>query len=333
MTYKIRIFLLSASVLTLFSCNTNIFDVDVSGTTINIKAYDVDSLYRNTTLDKIKMAHHYAVNNFSDLYEMEMSYNLRAPLDSNFTQLLYAFYNSEYITKVEKEKKEKFTDKSAFTAKIKNGLQYLKFHFPDQIYPNQILWMNNLFAGVHSSDSAISVGLEYYLGANNKVVQTIPTEELYVWQRQLMKVEYLERDVLESWIQAHFIEELDGKLIEHIVQAGKTLYLVNACFPNENDTIIVKYTQEQLTYAEENIELFWEYLIDQKLLFQNNPRDKSNFLNAGPYTVGLPEEAPDRLGQYLGFMMVKTYMSKNQISLQELLKTDYNKILQAFELD
>jgi hypothetical protein len=75
-------------------------------------------------------------------------------------------------------------------------------------------------------------------------------------------------------------------------------------------------------------------LVKEQLLFKNNDRDKANFLNEGPQTIGLPEASPDRMGQFLGFQMVFGYMTKNKaVSLPELLKIDYNKILQTYEID
>ena len=59
-----------------------------------------------------------------------------------------------------------------------------------------------------------------------------------------------------------------------------------------------------------------------------------NMLNPGPTTSGLPNEgSPDRLGQYLGWKMVKSYMEKNDVSLAEMVKLPYNVILQEYEID
>ena len=56
-------------------------------------------------------------------------------------------------------------------------------------------------------------------------------------------------------------------------------------------------------------------------------------LNDGPFTIGLPEKGPDRLGQFLGWRMIQIYMEKNDISLEALVKVPYNEILQAYEIE
>ena len=112
------------------------------------------------------------------------------------------------------------------------------------------------------------------------------------------------------------------------------MYIVHACFPNKPYAYALRYSDENYKWAEENEFAFWEYLVKEELLFKNNLRDKTNFLNEGPYTLGLPEQGPDRLGQFLGFKMVLNYMANNKdLSLQELLALNYNTILQAYEID
>ena len=69
------------------------------------------------------------------------------------------------------------------------------------------------------------------------------------------------------------------------------------------------------------------------MLFKNNEVDKVNLLNEAPFTIGLPDKSPDRLGQFLGWKIVQKYMSKNNISLKELIKIPYNTILQEYEIE
>ena len=58
---------------------------------------------------------------------------------------------------------------------------------------------------------------------------------------------------------------------------------------------------------------------------------KQNLLHEGPFSAGLPQESPDRMGQFLGYQMVKKYMEKEGITLDELVKVPYNTILQSYK--
>ena len=56
-------------------------------------------------------------------------------------------------------------------------------------------------------------------------------------------------------------------------------------------------------------------------------------LNEGPFTIGLPEKGPDRLGQFLGYRMVKKYLEITKPEVKDLLKTSYTAILAEYEID
>ena len=75
---------------------------------------------------------------------------------------------------------------------------------------------------------------------------------------------------------------------------------------------------------------FWKYLMDENLLFDSNEKNRAYLLNNGPYTIGLPEESPDRMGQFLGYKMVLNYLQNNDIKLKKLLDIDYKTILKSF---
>jgi uncharacterized protein YjaZ len=69
------------------------------------------------------------------------------------------------------------------------------------------------------------------------------------------------------------------------------------------------------------------------LLFKKDELMVANLLNDGPFTVGLPEKGPDRLGQYLGFRLVQEYVNNKKCSPKELLNTDYSEIITNYEID
>ncbi|MFN5877303.1 MAG: hypothetical protein ACK44B_00435, partial [Flavobacteriales bacterium] len=77
----------------------------------------------------------------------------------------------------------------------------------------------------------------------------------------------------------------------------------------------------------------WQYLVKENLLFKIDELSTKNLLGDGPFTPGLPEKGPDRLGQFLGYRMVLKYMEIKGITLEELVKTPYTDILVEYEID
>ena len=107
-----------------------------------------------------------------------------------------------------------------------------------------------------------------------------------------------------------------------------------AAFPNEDPSLILRYSKEDYQWALDNEYKFWQYLVDENLLFKIDERTVANMINEGPFTPGLPDQnSPDRLGQFLGWRMIHSYMEQYDISVSELINLTFNEILQAYEID
>lgn len=335
MKFGNRFIIFSLIILILSACNQNPLLVDISNSPVKVDFVNVDSIYKSSTSSEdFKRNHDYLKKVLGELYLYEVSMNLKENDTNAFPEGLRAFYSSEYVRSIEDEKNSIQENIGTQKNTVQDAFKYFNVHFPSAPIPVKIAFMNKMFSNIHSSDECITVGLENYLGPENEVIKGIPSDQLFQWQKEAMNISFLSRDILLSWIQAHLFEEKDETLAEHIVQAGKVLYVLKSAFPESSDAYILRYTDEDYQWAIDNELPFWDYIVKEELLFDNNPRDKANLLNEGPYTIGLPEKGPDRLGQFLGFQMVNQFMEQNkELPLQELLTVDYNKILQSYEID
>jgi len=65
------------------------------------------------------------------------------------------------------------------------------------------------------------------------------------------------------------------------------------------------------------------YDTDQKLI----PR----FINPAPFSkfyLEIDNESPGRVGAWIGWQMVRSYMANNEVSLAQLLKTDAKEVFE-----
>lgn len=332
MKYGKSLIILLLTIQLFVACSTNPLDVNIENSDVSMEFVDVDALLL-ARKDNMSDVHYQLTKNLGYLYQYELSMNLQTRDTSQFIEGLAEFYALEFLSDIETEKKKIETEVARQKTRIVDGFRYLHYHFPTIKIPHHVVFMNKLFSGIKANDSIITVAPENYIDPKARIIQEIPGDRLYQWQKDGMSVDYLARDILLFWIQHQLFQEIDEYLSHHIIQAGKILYVLKAAFPRDENHIILRYTEEQYAWAEENEFAFWEYLIREELLFKNNIRDKSNFLNEGPYTVGLPEKGPDRLGQFIGYKMVEGYMKQNkELSLQELIQTDYNTILQSYQI-
>ena len=335
MTLKniLQIGLISALAL---ACSREALDVKIDNITVKTKFINLDSAFINSTPTALISNHHLFQSTVNDIYSYELGYCLKIGeiSDTAFTRSIFQFTHDKGIIRLENRIQEKFKNLESKKKAIIDGLKHLKYHFPSGKIPENIVFMNSLFqSNAFCTETEIGIGLERYLGKENDIVKELPAEPFYDWIKDGMEDQYLERDAICAWIMTHYIPETDGTLAENIIKWGKIIYLTEAAFPSFDKNIIIRYTKEDYDWAVENEISFWKYLVNEKMLFKNNDLDKANLLKEAPFTIGLPEKSPDRFGQFLGWQMVRHYMKKTKITLEELIKIPYNNILQEYEIE
>lgn len=318
------------------SCSYNPLDVDASDVKVKVNFINLDSIFRKADSSTLMSYHHQFQNEIGELYDYQLGYclGLRTKEDTTFYNGLQQFLGDSYIKNVENEITKQFGDLSSQRTNITSGFQHLKFHLKEVKTPKTIVFMNSFFASnAFATENEIGIGLERYLGEKTEVIQQLPPDQFYEWMKVGLDKKYLERDVLCTWIMTHVVEEAKGNLAEHIVQWGKILYLTKAAFPDKSDAEILRYTEADFKWAEKNEDQIWKHLIEDKLLFKLDERVVMNFIKEGPFTPGLPEEGPDRLGQFMGLRMVQKYMEIKQVSVEEMAKASYTEILSEYEIE
>lgn len=335
MTLK-SIFSFLTIILILISCNRNPLDVDVSNINLNVDFVNLDSIFVHSDTNQLLSQHHYHLQNNKEIYEYELGYCLGIGnvSDSTFLRSIRLFQSEPYIKRVEKRIATKFSNLELIKSEIVLGMKYLRFHFPKGKVPKKVFFMNSMFASnAFCTEKQIGIGLERYLGKETDVIKELPSDPFFEWIREGMDSRFLTRDALCSWIMTHYVSEADGNLAENIIRWGKIIYLTQAAMPAENPALIMRYTEEDYKWAVENEYAFWKYLVDEKMLFKIDDRNKMNMLNEGPFTVGLPEKGPDRLGQFLGLRIIQKFMDSKKVSLKQLIETPYSEILVEYEID
>lgn len=324
-------------IVLLSACGHDATDVDISQTKVNIDFEDVHTLLWTADSSKLISETHRLKDEMKDLYELQTGYFLQFgnPTDSSLWEIIKDFRKDDYIQKLEGEINQQFSDKNEVESNLNEAFRYYKTHFPQKAIPTKIAFLNTLFAAsAPATENEIGIGLERFLGDSTDVIKQLSGTQHYDWMRRAWQREYLEREVIASWIYTNgFPEPNGGTVAEKMIYWGKVLYFTEACLKDVPKNVILRQTPKDYQWQEDNLEDFWNYIVKEKILFSNNEKTKMNLLKDGPFTAGLPMKAPDRFGQFLGWKMVHQYMSENDISLEKLETTDYNKILQSFELD
>ncbi|WP_378182449.1 gliding motility lipoprotein GldB [Aquimarina sp. SS2-1] len=228
---------------------------------------------------------------------------------------------------INKEVEKAFSSFSQEKEQLESLLQHIKYYFPEVTIPRVITVTSNVDyqRKVILSDNLLIISLDTYLGANH---------HFYSGIQSYLKNRFIKSQILPdvATMYARQLVELprDRTFLANMIYYGKEMYLKNLFLPNIADHEKIAYTKEQLAWAEANEEEIWRYFIDRRLLYSTDAELLPRFLYPGPfskfYLEEIDQEAPDRIGQYIGWKIVNSYMKNNDVSLRQLLLTDAETI-------
>lgn len=331
------LFLAASALLTIQSCSDNLLDVDISASKYQLESVHLDSILTHTPDQQLGTAIFELSQKFPELmdYQFYYCYKTGLPKDTAFQENWFEFTHNPYYKRLSKRISEKFPNTAASKKTIEDGFKRIRVHLPKAKLPKTIVFMNSFFSSsMYCTQNEIGVGLERYLGAKTDVIRELPGDVFYEWIKEAMEPEYLERDAVCAWVLTHICEPgKDVNNIEAIIQWGKILYVTKAALPEQEEHILLRYNTADYEWALKNERNFWEYLVKQNMLFAKSETDQAAFLQEAPFTSGLPQKGPDRLGQFLGYRIVASYMEQYDVTLQQLLDKPYNEILSEYEIN
>lgn len=205
----------------------------------------------------------------------------------------------------------------------------IKFYFPEQKVPNKLITvvgdMEKEFGAIYTDSIAI-ITLETYLGQDHKYYTDFPQ-----YLRNEYNTDQMAQDMAEKFAYKVIKPSGDRSLIANMVQQGKILYLKDALLPYTADNEKICYDPEQIQWCEENEAEIWSYFIEKKLLFDSDGRLDARFVRKAPFSkfyLEIDQESPGRVGAWIGWQIVKSYMQNNDVDLKTLLNTEPREIFE-----
>ena len=244
---------------------------------------------------------------------------------------LKKFVSDAYMKRLQDSINFHFAATKDVEEELSQSLKHFKYYFPNATIP-QVVSINSGFAlGAFTYDKdVLGIGLDMYLGANNP---DYDSAGIYKYVQHKMSREYIARNSMEVLYNFYFGgEELShGKnLIEAITEKGKKIYFLSYMLPDAPDSLLVGFTDRQTRWCENSEYEIWKFMNDKDLLYKDNYMDQKRYLDEGPTTPGMPEDAPGNIGSWIGLQIVRKFAKETggKISLRDLmLKYDAKTIL------
>ena len=212
------------------------------------------------------------------------------------------------------------------TKDIKSLFQHLKYYDKTFTEPRVITLTN--FVDYRNktiiTDTIVLIALDNYLGEEHEFYVDIPR-----YLAQNLKPSQIVPDLASDYARKYSFQSQQKTLLDDMIYFGKQLYFKDRMIPFETDAEKIGYTQEQLDWAISNESYIWRYFIEKELLYSTDNSLPSRFMNPAPFTkfyLELDSESPGRLGQYMGWQIVRSYMEHNDVKLMDMLQMDTKDI-------
>lgn len=319
----------------LSACSNDRLDVDVSDVELEIDFERIEQkLSKAQGIEGLKAVNQDLIENVGELYEFYVFDMLHSGsvYDDSIAYYLNYFVQDEMMQKVHLDIETNFSNfETEEQETFVDMFKHLKYHIPTAPMPKQIVTYNSAFNyGVISTENQIGLGLDMYLGEHNEVIERLGFPQ-YI--KAKMSKEYMAVDVAHSWLMTNVLGEDRGDdFLDQMIYFGKLRYLIDAMLPDQEDHYKIRYTKEEYDFALASEYDIWLFIMDMQWVYTTDLKVLVRFFDEAPTTVGI-DGSPGRIGQFIGWQIVRQYMNENEdVTVEDLVKeTNYGKILKYYK--
>ena len=211
-----------------------------------------------------------------------------------------------------------YNDISDLENEFSQAFRFYKHYFPDRSVPKVVSFISEYSIGTFTYEQDIlGVGWDFFLGADYPYYN--PTFfPKYI--KRTMNKDHIVAKSFEA-ISTDLVDEAEGdRLLDLMITNGKILYIMDQLLPTTPDSIKLSYTQQQIQWCEANELAMWSHFLSEDLLYSTRRKDIRKLVDHSPNSPGMPEGAPGRTANWVGWQIVKSYMKRNpDTSLEDLI--------------
>lgn len=304
-----RLIVLTIILLAIASCKNEVIkQVDVSGVDVTV------------LIDRFEQKFYNA--NEQSLFSVKNEYPYLFPPQNDSIWLNKIKNEAELFQKSQ----EIFGNFDSEKLQIEDLFRHVKYYHPNFKSPKIITLITHLDYQnkVVYADSLLFVSLDMYLGKDSEVYNDFP---LYIAQN--FDKSHLIVDMAESISGHYFIPSKSRQFITLMINEGKKLYMIESYLPAISDAQKMGYPIDKLEWVEANESQLWKYFIENKLLYSTDSNLYTRFIANAPFSkfyIDIDNESPGRIGVWIGWQIVRSYMNNNDVTLQQLLQTNSEEI-------
>ena len=276
---------------------------------------DVSDIDVNVTVDRFEEK--FYTTSPEDLPKLKEQYAFMFANVEDTTSLLKMKSEEELF--LYKESKKVFGDFKIQEEELTDLFKYIKHYTPKFQEPKVITHISNVDYEypVIYADSLLFIALDMYLGKESEVYGGFPA---YISQNY--KKESVVVDVAKDIINRNFPKFRSRRFIDKIINHGKEIYFLELFLPNVSDALKMGYSEDKMKWAESNEIDIWKYFIEKEMLYSSDSDLDTRFIDVAPFSKfyqASDGDSPGRIGVWIGWQIVRSYMKNNDVTLQQLI--------------
>jgi len=308
----------------LLSCTQNPYERNIDDISVQFTILphhsDIRTLSQNfTEQNRTSLSEKYGP--FFESYNSRIV-QLGLSTDTSFPQKLQKLLEETWIQDIYKKTNEVFADTTYLYKELEPALQYFSYYFPNKTIPRFATFVGAVQYSVVIDSNLIAIGIDKYLGQDFQMYKDM---EISSFVRRNMYKEKIASDVMRAMAENEFPNPCSEQyLLAHMIQHGRYMYFVRCMLPHTPDSVMWGYTTRQLEFCSKSESEFWKYFVStDNTLFSSDYMTIKRFIDDGPFTPVFTKESPGKIGQWIGFKIVESYMKQNpQTTLEELFSIE-----------
>ena len=306
-------------------------EVDVEFTRFDSLLFSLDSSSSANTYSEIKTDH----PAFVEIY-VHRILGLPKSSDSLTQSRLTAVAQAPQIRALRDSIRLHYSDLGKVKEEFRDAFQFYKYYFPEFSVPDVYFCFTEFAIGTflfetEAGRDGLGLSLDMFLGSTfpyELLAQNETTFSQYLVRT--FNADHMVRKALEILIEDKMKKTKDERLIDYMVDRGRTLYILKRLAPSIPDSILFEYTSAQTEWCSENELAMWAHILDKELLFERRMKKINTMVSPAPTTMGMPPESPGRTADFLGYQIIDQYVRNTGCSLRDLLPLrDAQKVLKV----
>ncbi len=236
---------------------------------------------------------------------------------------LHRLVNDPNLNLLHRQTETEFADlqtANGLAGQLAEGFAAIQKNFP-AFRPPRVVTAITGFSGADLlvTDSLIVIGLDYFAGPMAKYRPRGPGFPAYVLRRY--EKNFIAPAIIQTIaIRFNRTDPADQTLLADMVFYGKNYVFTKTMLPNVADSLIIGYTDLQLTRTYHAQDLVWAHVIDKQLLYQTKPDLKKRYIDDRPFTAEIGPDCPGAIGRWIGWRIVGRYHDTNAaVTVQALM--------------